>query len=337
MLHARGLPGPTEDHDASVPTDAAEAFITTLYAIDRRARHDRRTLPTDAERQAALTTFWGTIDALAAYEAVAMPDDLAAAGRRVRAIVRPWLLRSRHWNRSDLKPHGYAGDFRMLEWMYDLEQDGCADPTQPAVVNVLDGLYASVHSVQAVWHRRRWFAGLVRREQRARDAVRVLDVACGGSRYLRDLMTGPRAAAGVEAVFVDQDPAAIAFVESWLPDGASATVCAPARRVREAVADHVGDGFDVVLSTGLFDYLAAADAEALLGDMVALTRPGGVVAICNFCPADGSRLVKDWISDWRLIYRTEHDLSALFPRPGAVALERSPDGGLVYASTWRES
>jgi SAM-dependent methyltransferase len=215
--------------------------------------------------------------------------------------------------------------------MYDLERDPCSDPTQPAVVIVLDGLYASVHSVQAVWHRRRWFADLVRRERARTDAIRVLDVACGGSRYLRDLMTGP-APGGVAGVFLDQDPTAIAFVERWLPDNGSLTVCAPARRVRDTVTLDV---FDVVLATGLFDYLPDEDARGLLADLVALTRPGGVTAICNFSPDDRSRLVKDWISDWRLIYRTEREIAALFPRATPVVLDRSPDGGLIYASARR--
>jgi hypothetical protein len=313
------------------PVTAAMALAATLESIDRQARRAARTLPTRAERDAAHAAFWDTVDALAHLERTATPVELAEAGAAVRATVAPWLLRSRYWDRSAVKPHGYAGDFRMVEWMYDLEHDPCADPTQPAVVNVLDGLYAGVHSVQAVWHRRRWFADLVRRERARTDALRVLDVACGGSRYLHDVMIAP-ASCGVAGVFVDQDPAAIAFVEQWLPDSGSLTVCAPARRVRAAVTVDV---FDVVLSAGLFDYLPDPDARALLADLVALTRPGGVTAICNFCPDDASRLIKDHISDWSLIYRAEQDLAALFPHPDAVVLERSPDGGLVYASARR--
>ena len=144
-------------------------------------------------------------------------------------------------------------------------------------------------------------------------------------------MTGP-ASAGVAGVFVDQDPAAIAYVEGWLPDHGSLTACAPARRLRKAVTVDV---FDVVISTGLFDYLPRDDARALLQDMTALTRPGGVTAICNFCPRTAPALVKDHISDWPLIYRTEQDLTSLFPRPETVALVRSPDGGLIYAQARR--
>ena len=85
----------------------------------------------------------------------------------------------------------------------------------------------------------------------------------------------------------------------------------------------------------MFDYLPRDDARALLRDMTALTRPGGVTAICNFCPEDRSRLVKDHISDWPLFYRTAQDLTSLFPRPETVALDRSPDGGLIYARARR--
>ena len=55
--------------------------------------------------------------------------------------------------------------------------------------------------------------------------------------------------------------------------------------------------FDVVISTGLFDYLSAEPARQLLAHMIALTRPGGTVAICNFSPEDASRAVKTW---WRI-------------------------------------
>jgi hypothetical protein len=43
----------------------------------------------------------------------------------------------------------------------------------------------------------------------------------------------------------------------------------------------------------------------------------------------------EWISDWRLIYRSEYELAALFPEPEAVVLDASPDGGLIYASARR--
>jgi hypothetical protein len=222
----------------------------------------------------------------------------------------------------------------MLEWMYDLEHDPCAHNDQPAAVNLLDGLFRSVHSVQAVWDRRAWFAELITRHSPEGQTVRVLDIASGGSRYVHDVIQsrGPHI---VEPVFFDQDPAALAFVRSWLPpDTPARTVCAPVSRIRDTLPLHTRAKraqFDVVISTGLFDYLPTEFGRELLEHMCRLTRRGGTVAICNFSPEDASRVVKDWVADWQLTYRTGRELDALFP-PGLTPQQsRSSDGGLLYA------
>jgi SAM-dependent methyltransferase len=255
----------------------------------------------------------------------------------VREVLMPWLLRSRLWNRSYAKPHGFAGDYRIVEWMYDLEADPCNDPTEPLVVNLLDGLFKSVHSVKAMWDRRGWFAGLISaRVGHGAAPVCVLDVACGGGRCVRDVMDhhGTRA---VRATFVDQDSTALSFVASWLPPSALSTsrlVCAPVRRLAELVPGrgaHALGSFEVAMSTGVFDYLDDDSARALISQMSAVTRPGGTVAICNFGPEDGSRIVKDWIVDWPLTYRTSEQLRRLFPEGMSPSVTRSPDGGLHYA------
>ena len=94
------------------------------------------------------------------------------------------------------------------------------------MVNVLDRLFAGLHSAHSVWRRRAWFARLVRdRLERSSRPLRVLDIACGGSRYLRDVIDDR-----LDVTFVDQDPGALAFVDQWLPAGTSARLlCAPVR------------------------------------------------------------------------------------------------------------
>jgi hypothetical protein len=56
------------------------------------------------------------------------------------------------------------------------------------------------------------------------------------------------------------------------------------------------------------------------------------VAICNFSPDDRSRVVKDWMGGWPLIYRSRLELLQLFPRGLAPTISESADGGLLYAS-----
>lgn len=315
------------------PVDAARVLAELLQAIDRQARREARTVPRRDERDAAERGFWTAMAAFRAAEGSLSEREVVALRTAAREILNPCLMRSRYWNRSYIKPHGFAGDFGMLEWMYSLEHDACADATQPAVVNVLDGLFATVHSVQAVWHRRHWFRTLVRDAVARREGrrCRVLDIACGGSRYVRDLVSSP-AGRWLDVTFLDQDPAALAFLAGCLQGERLAShrlLCAPVRRLPDVVADD--ERFDVVIATGLFDYLTDRDAAALLRHMLARTAPSGVVAVSNFAPEDESKVVKDWVSDWRLIYRTADAVSDLFPDSRRPTLDRSPDGGLIYA------
>jgi hypothetical protein len=199
------------------PVTAARGLAALLASIHRAARREARSLPRPEEHEAAARGFWDAMRACADAEAGLDQHDVAAARALVREQLNPWLLRSRYWNRAYVKPHGYAGDFRMLELIYDLEHAEGDDPTQPAVVNVLDRLFADLHSAHSVWRRRAWFARLVReRLERSTRPVRILDIACGGSRYLRDVIDHR-----LEVTFVDQDPGALAFV-----DGLAAHICA---------------------------------------------------------------------------------------------------------------
>jgi len=216
--YPRGVPEPflgmtdllsSPDRASTDPTAAARALAALLGSIHRDARREARSLPRPEEYAAAARGFWDAMRACADAEAGRDERELAGVRARVREQLNPWFLRSRYWNRAYVKPHGYAGDFRMLEWIYDLERAECADPTQPAVVNVLDRLFADLHSARSVWRRRAWFARLVRdRVERSSRPVRVLDIACGGSRYLRDVIDGR-----LDVTFVDQDSGALAFVD----------------------------------------------------------------------------------------------------------------------------
>jgi SAM-dependent methyltransferase len=319
---------------------AAEQVVDLLREIDRDARHAGRTVPTGEERDAVASSFWAAVRQFTLIHQWVSDVERARCARAVRQVLHPWLLRSDYWSRSYLKPHGYAGDFRMLEWVYDLESDRCADPTRPAVVNLLDYLYSTVHSVRAVWHRRKWYANRIeklRATTHERQPVRVLDLACGGSRYVRDCLHIRDIGRGVELTLLDQDPAALAFIDEWLPsDSRPSTrlICGPVRDALRLVDKHAPGRrgqFDLVISTGLFDYLDDAAAGRLLAEMCRLVRPGGSIAVCNFAPQDPSRIVKDWVVDWPLIYRDCSALRALVPDSHSVWFDRSSDGGLVYA------
>ena len=320
----------TQIQDSTIVA-AAETFSLTLAAVEARLRRRRDTLPAPEHRRAVAAAFWRLVEALDRAEASGPVAPEAV--RACREIAGRWLFRSRYWNRAYHKPHGYAGDFVAIEWLYDLESDPCADPVQPAIVNCLDDLLTSVPAVVSVWERRRFFADLLRAEHTRRAGrLRVLDVAGGGARYLRDFLAAITPGPQLEVTIVDQDPAASAYCRTRsLADwpGHVELVCAPIRELPALIA---GRSFDVVISAGLFDYLAAPSARALLATLAAHLAPGGVIALSNFHRTDPSRLVKKWLCDWPLIYRDEEEGARLFPDALAVATQASANGALLYVT-----
>jgi len=221
----------------------------------------------------------------------------------------------------------------MIEWLYDLESDECAEPAQPAIVNCLDGLMKTVHSTCSVWERRRWFRDLVAEAYRKRDgALRVLDVAGGGTRYLRDFLEAVEPGPRFELTVVDQDAAAVAFCRAQaLEPWASRVrfVCAPIGSLAERLVD---SDFDLVISAGLFDYLEAGPARELLAHLSSLLTAEGTLAISNFHPGDRSRLVKEWLVEWPLIFRDEAACAELFPAHLRVRTSLCSNQALVFAS-----
>lgn len=314
---------------------AAERCAKTLARVDREARQDGRSIPTPAEKELVTEKLWRVVGILESSTRFIDAERRVVAMRAVHDQLNPWLLRSSRWARAYLKPQGYPGDFRLMEWMYDLETDPCEDPTEPAIVNCLDAAMQSLQSTKALWHQRLWLRELIEEVwESVGRPVRVLDVACGGSRYCRDFMM--RHPGQLSLVAFDQDPSAVAYLRSKLPCCGleQSLICGPIKHLADLLpSSRFGDEFDVVIAAGLFDYLDDATATPVLEHLVGLTRPGGTTAICNFSPDDPSRAFKDWISDWHLEYRDEEALRSLLARCDAdVVVNKSPDGSLLYAA-----
>lgn len=66
--------------------------------------------------------------------------------------------------------------------------------------------------------------------------------------------------------------------------------------------------FDVVYSLGLYDYLDQPLARRLTTRLFSMLRPGGRLILANFLPNIRDIGYMEAYMDWRLIYRTRHDM-----------------------------
>ncbi len=327
--HDLATPG-EEARDWQAVEDVARRFVEDLAERDRAFRRKGITIAGIEDRTEVAAAYWRMMQAVEAYEA--KHGAPAERRRALHQILWPWLLRSRFWNRGCTKPHGYAGDYGIVELMYDMEDDPCADPTQPAILDCLDELAKTIHSVQDVWERRHFFRDLLYQEYLRRGGrLKVLDVATGGGRYLADFLGALETTDEVSITAVDQDAAALGFLrsQSLKPWQAQVTLLnTPIRRLAET---DLGGPFDLVISAGLYDYLDDETGRALSSLLAAQLAPGGLFAFSNFHPADPSRSSKTWTADWHLIYRDPEACLALLPEDLERGTRLSRNGSLCYA------
>jgi SAM-dependent methyltransferase len=66
--------------------------------------------------------------------------------------------------------------------------------------------------------------------------------------------------------------------------------------------------FDLVYSTGLFDYLQQSTGRRLVSNMFQMLRPGGRLVVANFLPGVRDVGYMEAYMDWNLVYRTRRDM-----------------------------
>lgn len=315
---------------------AAQRFAERMTDIDRRLRQAHQTIPSRAVKDEAAAAFWSFVET--ASSAVANEGVTPDVEPLCRVIAGAWLFRSRLWNRAYHKPHGFPGDYLLYEWLYDLEVDPCADPTQPGIVNCLDYLMRTLHSVAGVWERRRWFASLLEAEhtRRNRGPLSVLDLGCGGARHLWDFLTRLPRSAAIDVTLVDQDPAALAYCRQRAtldaPNSSGVQLLYVCGQLPDLPRLLGPTRYDVIIAADLLDYLDDLSAAALLRDLAARLAPRGLIALANVHPADPSRLAKDWLVDWSPVVRDERQCAALFPRTLSVETGRTENHALSFAT-----
>ena len=88
--------------------------------------------------------------------------------------------------------------------------------------------------------------------------------------------------------------------------------------------------YDLIWSSGLFDYLSDRAFVRLARRMLGALRPGGEMVVGNFAPVPSARSYMELVVDWDLNLRTQGDLLRLAAEigaaPGEAWVGREPAG-----------
>lgn len=223
--------------------------------------------------------------------------------------------------RSYTKPHGYHGDFEIIDHIYR------ESTSKDEKLARWDAFFHAQAAPRAVRNRKSYFHKLLDEHVSVEhsEPLRVLNVASGPGRDIKEWMdrNGDR---GVRFDCVEMDSNAIAY---------ALNLCAPYAHtvffyLANALRFNTATRYDLVWSAGLFDYLNDRLFVRLVQRLIGFAKPGGEVVIGNFGLENPSRSYMELVGGWKLLHRSREELLALAKRAGAdpsrVRVGAEPEG-----------
>ncbi len=232
--------------------------------------------------------------------------------------LRDVFVRGKCLKQSLLKPYGYAGDFEIINDIY-------VNEPQTQGLDLLYDNYFQMSSIcHAVRNRKRDFQNffISKVNEKKGQGVNVLDLASGPCRDVFEVMSGPvKDNKQVKLYCFDADENAVAYGKNLFA-GDSRIEFRKYNAVRIAlmknIQETVPERFDLIFSTGLFDYLDDKITVRLIKNLGKLLKPDGVLAISDVRDkfSNPSIYFMEWVADWNLIYRGDDEFRELFVEAG---------------------
>jgi SAM-dependent methyltransferase len=196
------------------------------------------------------------------------------------------------------KPYGYAGDFEMIDRIYQYSLT--ANPR----TRRWDEYFQSRGACEAVRNRKEYFLKLLASERRRLgDEFRVLNVGSGPARDVLEFFHGPGSGSEITFDCVDMDANAIEYARSLCVGVANQVAFHRANIFKWRTSA----SYELVWSAGLFDYLDDNAFVALIRHMSSFLSKSGRLVIGNFSPENPTRDYMEF-GEWNLKHRSKEEL-----------------------------
>lgn len=214
-------------------------------------------------------------------------------------------------SRSLRKPRGYAGDYQMMNYLYDDK----VFEAQSNMGKFLNYYVFSHPSANAVRGRAQIIQGLVQQRMSIHETLDITSIACGPAREISgtiQCLANSVVTNKINWTLLDQDEEALENAKKNCPDHPKLFPHFVNAGVRDILKRKVDLGSqDIIYSLGLFDYLIDKVAISVIARLYEFLKPGGIMLIGNFHISNPLRALMEGIMEWHLIHRTEEEQLAL--------------------------
>ncbi|HOU54169.1 MAG TPA: class I SAM-dependent methyltransferase family protein [Myxococcota bacterium] len=255
-----------------------------------------------------------------------------------RALLHSYLLEAPVLERAFRKPLGYPGDYMVMIYIYDNDFEGAtlfgkAVHKAAVMTAASKAVRARKDLLKSIMHEK--FQALRGRKM----PLRILSVAAGPARELKEFLEELSPEDPVEIVLFEQDKQALAHSNRDLRSLIARRKMSGVRlfSLRDTITNLLGESdflrptapYDLILASGLYDYLKAHNASRLSRKLFDLLREGGELLIGNFSHCNTTRWIMENQLAWYLHHRTEQeilDFAELCAPHGQFAVISEPNG-----------
>jgi extracellular factor (EF) 3-hydroxypalmitic acid methyl ester biosynthesis protein len=219
------------------------------------------------------------------------------------------------------KPHGYAGDFEIIEKFYTYHKS----PDERLAK--WDEYLHEFKAVKAVRNRKQYIIDILRQKMAHHTAAapfEMLNLASGPARDIYEFFVShPFADLNVDCI--DLDANAIKYATKLLGEHNSKVNFFNKNILRFSS----NKKYDLVWSAGLFDYFNDDIFKRLLTRFIGNVKTGGELIVGNFCSTNPDINYMELL-DWKLYHRSTEDLIKLAMECGIsrsqITVDKEPEG-----------
>jgi hypothetical protein len=229
------------------------------------------------------------------------------------------------------KKRGYPGDFEMMNAIYSDQAAG-----KDLFSMCLNKYFMKIPNVNAVRNRVRYLhEKILNTILSSQETIKILSIACGPAReivHLLEFLPKNSRYPHVEIHLLDQDAdslknAQMNIKEQMRISNIDIKVRYFNKAIRNLIREGMPDEYDLIYSSGLFDYFSDPVAEISARKFYGCLKNRGLLIIGNFTSLPTSEVLMTFALDWRLIYRNKDDLLKLYQSiPGKHRVESEQEG-----------
>lgn len=216
------------------------------------------------------------------------------------------------------KPYGYAGDFKIIDNIY------MNTPNTEGFDRLFDNYFQMSAISVAVRNRKDDFKRMILDfvDKRQKSHLRIMNLASGPCREIKELLEAENDLfENVTFDCYDNDLNSIEYAKKLL-SGYDNITFTKENVIRIALKKDISllidKKYDLIYSTGLFDYFNEKLAIATVTNLKKLLKPNGVMVIATVIDKYSNPSVHfmEWVGDWNLVYRSCENFIKIFNEAG---------------------